>query len=105
FAFRESAFSDEAKSVMKRFAGVFNLTYKRFLDLQKAEAQAREAKIEASLEKVRASAMAMHDSNDITTTASIVFTELQKLNIQSKRCGVGLLSKKSRTADVYAAAA
>ena len=36
---------------MKRFANVFNLTYNRFLDLQKAEAQTREAKIEAALGK------------------------------------------------------
>ena len=32
---------------------VFEQTYTRFLDLQKAEAQAREAKIEAALERVR----------------------------------------------------
>ena len=55
FAFLDTAFTDEAKMVMKRFANVFNLTYKRFLDLQKAEAQAREAQIEAALERVRAS--------------------------------------------------
>jgi serine phosphatase RsbU (regulator of sigma subunit) len=41
FAFRSGAFSDEAKAVMKRFAGVFDLTYKRFLDIQNAENQAR----------------------------------------------------------------
>jgi hypothetical protein len=50
-SFRETAFVEEAKTVMKRFANVFNLTYKRFLDLQKAEAQAREVQIELSLEK------------------------------------------------------
>ena len=33
--------------VLERFAQVFDLTYTRFLDLQKAEAQAREAQIEA----------------------------------------------------------
>src|SRR5688572_19820062 len=37
FAFLDTAFTDEAQMVMKRFANVFNLTYKRFLDLQKAE--------------------------------------------------------------------
>jgi hypothetical protein len=44
--------SASEQDIMKRFAGLFNLTYTRFLDLQKAEAQAREAKIEAGLEKV-----------------------------------------------------
>ncbi len=36
-----------------RFAKVFEQTYTRFLDLKKAEAQAREAQIETALEKVR----------------------------------------------------
>jgi hypothetical protein len=45
--------------VVKRFANVFNLTYKRFLDLQKAEAQTHKANIETALERVRARALAM----------------------------------------------
>ena len=43
FAFTNEELSEATKNVMKRFAGVLNLTYKRFLDLQKAEAQARRA--------------------------------------------------------------
>ena len=43
----------EAHDIFKRFAKVFEQTYTRFLDLQKAEAQAREAQIEAALERVR----------------------------------------------------
>ena len=35
-----------------RFGKVFQQAYTRFLDLQKAEAQAREAQIENALEKV-----------------------------------------------------
>ena len=36
----------KAHDIFKRFAKVFEQTYTRFLDLQKAEAQAREAQIE-----------------------------------------------------------
>jgi hypothetical protein len=96
--------SEEDKQVMKRFASVFSLTFRRYQDLKKAEAQAREATIEAALEKVRSSAMAMHSSNDISSTTTVVFEELRKLNIRSKRCGVALLSKDSHTCHVYAAA-
>jgi len=103
FAFQDTAFSDEAKKVMKRFASVFDLTYKRFLDLQKAEANAREATIEAALERVRARAMAMHNSNDVSATASMVFTELRKLGIKPIRCGVGLLNNESLKAPLYSA--
>jgi hypothetical protein len=52
----------EAHDIFKRFGKVFEQTYTRFLDLQKAEAQAREAQIELSLERVRAKAMAMQQS-------------------------------------------
>jgi len=42
----------EAHDIFMRFAKVFEQTYTRFLDLQKAEAQAREAEIELALERV-----------------------------------------------------
>jgi signal transduction histidine kinase len=94
----------EMHDVFKRFAKVFDQTYTRFLDLQKAEAQAREAQIETSLERVRAKAMAMHNSNDLSVTASMVFTELRKLGINPIRSGVGLLTKESSRAQLYSAA-
>lgn len=49
----------ENVQLLERFAAVFDLTYTRFLDLKNAEAQAREAKIETALEKVRSRTMAM----------------------------------------------
>ena len=103
FAFRETEFSEEARLLMKRFAGVFNLTYKRFLDIKHAEAQTREAKIEASLEKVRGRAMAMHNSSDLTDAAGTLFTELNKLGINPIRSGFVLLTKNSRRAKLYPA--
>jgi signal transduction histidine kinase len=93
----------EAHTIFKRFGKVFEQTYTRFLDLQTAEAQAREATIQASLEKVRGKAMAMQNSNDLSVTASMVFTELRKLGINPIRCGVGLLTKESRKAQLYSA--
>ena len=93
----------ETLRLLERFAGVFDQTYTRFLDLQKAEAQAREAQIEAALEKVRGRAMAMHNSNDLSVTASLVFTELRKLGINPVRCGVGLLVNENHKAQLYSA--
>ena len=43
--------SEEDKQVMKKFASVFSLTFRRYQDLKKAEAQAREATIEACIGK------------------------------------------------------
>ena len=93
----------EAHNIFKRFGKVFDQSYTRFLDLQKAEAQAREAIIEAALEKVRGKAMAMHNSNDLSATASLMFTELNKLGIKPIRSGVGLISKNDHTAKIYSA--
>ncbi|MFI5154426.1 MAG: sensor histidine kinase, partial [Chitinophagales bacterium] len=95
--------SENENEILKRFARVFEQAYIRFLDLQKAETQAREATIEAALERVRGRAMAMHNSNDLSFTASIVFTELKKLGIDPKRSGVAMLSKDSKKAPLFAA--
>src|SRR4030095_4722082 len=45
FAFTAEPIGEEAFRIFSRFAGLFGQTYTRFRDLQKAEAQAREAQI------------------------------------------------------------
>ena len=80
--------SEEDKQVVKRFASVFSLTFRRYQDLKKAEAQAREAQIEASLERMRSKTMAMHSSDDVTSATATMFTELERLGIENMRCGI-----------------
>ncbi len=70
---------DDEKKILYRFAAEFEQTYTRFLDLQKAEAQAKEAQIEAALEKVRSRTMAMQSSNELQETAAVLFEEFKKL--------------------------
>jgi len=67
--------------ILPRFAKVFEQTYTRFLDLQKAEAQAREAQIEASLERVRARTMGMQQSEELAEVATILFQQIGELGI------------------------
>src|SRR6185312_8157078 len=95
--------SHEHSDIMLRFAKVFDMSYTRFNDLKTAEAQTREAKIEAALEKVRGKAMAMYNSKDLSSAASLVFTELRKLGIDPIRCGVGIVSKDSSKVQLYSA--
>src|SRR5690606_8597912 len=59
------SFSEADNSILRRLGAVLEQSYTRFLDLQKAEEQTREAQIEAALERVRARAMAMHTSNEL----------------------------------------
>ncbi|GLR19122.1 ATP-binding protein [Portibacter lacus] len=100
FAFTEEPLSDEATGVLKRFAGVFNQTYTRFLDLQKAEAQTRESQIEAALERVRSKAMSMRSSEDIGEATTVLFKEIEKLEIETMRCGI-LIIHDNKVMDVW----
>jgi len=79
FAFTDELILLESSQIFKRFANVFGQTYRRFLDLQKAETQAREAQIETALERVRSRTMAMYRSDELALTIKILFEEFRKL--------------------------
>ncbi|HEX3168400.1 MAG TPA: tetratricopeptide repeat protein [Chitinophagaceae bacterium] len=102
FAFLDTAFTDEAKMVMKRFANVFNLTYKRFLDLQNAEAQARAAKIEAALERVRARALAMQEPEELKEVAQVLRTEMGLLGVEElETCSIYINDGSAEKAECW----
>ena len=82
--------SAESVTLLERFAGVFESTYTRFLDLQKAEAQARESRIEASLERVRSRTLAMQKSEELAETAAVLFRQMIGLGIEPNRLYIGL---------------
>ncbi|MGB5273865.1 MAG: ATP-binding protein, partial [Flavobacteriaceae bacterium] len=103
FAFTENPVSDDAAKVLQRFASVFGQTYRRYLDLQKAEEQAREAQIEAALERIRSKAMAMHSSEDLADTVEILYNELDTLQVHALRFGHGKLNSATKTVEVHTA--
>ncbi len=85
--------TEAENSVLKRLVKVFEQTYTRFLDLQKAEAQAKEAQIEAALERVRSRSMAMHNSEELTEAGALLYQELSKLGIQNLVTGYTLFDE------------
>src|SRR6187401_3612975 len=87
----------EAHDIFKRFAKVFEQTYTRFLDLQKAEAQAREAEIELVLERVRARTMAMQKSNELTDVAGLLFEQVSALGIKTWTAGFNVWSEDNNS--------
>ncbi|HMG91002.1 MAG TPA: hypothetical protein VK589_13140, partial [Chryseolinea sp.] len=93
-----SSLSDENAEILQRFASVFDQTYTRFLDLQKAEAQAKEARIEAGLERVRSKAMSMQTSEELNALIGTVFTELTKLDLVLTRCVIMTYDHKTNDA-------
>lgn len=89
------------EEIFKRFAKVFDQTYTRFLDLQKAEAQARESKIETALEKVRSRTMGMQSSEELPEVANLLFTEVRSLGIPAWSCGYNILEEDKKTATAW----
>lgn len=77
--------SDTQKKVLKRFRNVFTFAYKRYSDLANAEAQAMEAKIEASLEKVRSVALGLNKSDDMLEVAQALYEQLLALGFTNIR--------------------
>ena len=92
----EEYLSEENLEILSRFGKVFDLTYTRFNDLQKAETQAMEAQIEAALERVRSRSMAMHKSDELLEAGEILFLEMQKLGIESLTAGFVLMDKEEK---------
>ncbi|MEO8446290.1 MAG: hypothetical protein ABI528_02280, partial [bacterium] len=96
---RHEPLSEEEINLMQRFAKVFGLIYRRFLDLQNAEAQAREAKIEAALEKVRSRSLAMHKAEELGEVITVVVEKLKELEF-SVADGVALITFNEGSKDL-----
>ena len=95
----------EAHDIFIRFANVFEQTYTRFLDLQKSEDQAREAQIEAALERVRSRTMAMQNSSELAETSIEMFKQMQALGMRPWACGFNIFEKDEKAITQWMAAA
>jgi signal transduction histidine kinase len=90
-------FSASDNEILKRFGKVFDQTYTRFLDLQKAEAQAREAQIEAALERVRSRTMAMQHSDELAEASFVLDSQIRSLGIQTRGCAFNIYRDNEST--------
>ncbi len=94
-------YTEEQNAVLKRFGNVFEQAYTRFLDLKKAEAQAREAKIEAALERVRSRTLAMQKSDELAETAAVLFKQLILLGIEPNRLYINIIKNETGEAEFW----
>jgi len=94
-------FSDDENKILIRFGKVFQQTYTRFLDLQKAEAQARASQIQLALERVRARTMAMQKSDELAATAVLLFHQLKSLGFDLRGCGFNIWEKEEQTCTAW----
>ncbi len=95
FIIGEERLSTEQEQMLPRFTKVFELAYRRFLDLNQAEAQAREAQIEAALERVRSRSMGMQKSEELKEVIQLVYEQFIRLNIYIEHTGF-LIDYKTR---------
>ncbi|MFU8860284.1 MAG: ATP-binding protein [Cyclonatronaceae bacterium] len=98
--FEGKILAEHEVDIIKRFANVFDQAYTRFLDLQKAEAQTREAQIEAALERVRSRTMAMQSSDELGAVAAELFAQMNQLVTNLWTCGF-VLCEKDRNEDEW----
>ncbi|EAZ82016.1 sensor histidine kinase [Algoriphagus machipongonensis] len=96
FSFTDAPLPEEQLQIFQKFSALFNQTYTRYLDLQRAEAQAREAQIEAALERVRARTMAMHKSEELGEVAAVLFDQFEALGATPERLNIGIVREEER---------
>src|SRR6266496_6665409 len=94
--------SEEEVTLFKRFRNVFDLAYRRYLDIEKAEAQAREAQIELALERVRARTMAMQRSEELSETVAVLFEQFNELGEAPERVAIEIVNEKENVFEIWA---
>ena len=94
---------DSAHEIFKRFHNVFKLAYRRFIDIENAQAQAREAKIEAALERVRSLALGMRKSEDVGNVTDLLFKELTGLSVDVNGCSIIVIDEESDKMELWRA--
>ncbi len=77
--------------IARRIAEAFGFAYKRLLELEEKEQRLREAEIEVALERVRATALGMQHSNEITTVAKAVYDSYVQLGYEIMHVGIMVL--------------
>ncbi|MEK7225513.1 MAG: hypothetical protein AAB221_07510, partial [Bacteroidota bacterium] len=86
------------------FAAVFDQTYTRFLDLQKAEAQTREAQIETALERVRSRSLAMHKSEELSELVAVLYEKMNELGVLSDGININVIKEGAKDFESWLAA-
>ena len=86
--------SELTVKTLKRFSSVIGLTYTRYIELQKAESNTKEAVKQASLDRVRAEIASMRKRNDLERITPLIWEELTVLGIPFIRCGVFIMDEE-----------
>jgi len=92
---------EEDLTTLVRFAGVFDLAYRRFEDLKSAEKQLQEAVRQSSLDRIRGQIASMRNANDLQQITPLIWNELKNLEVPFFRCGVFIIDDKEKQLQAY----
>jgi signal transduction histidine kinase len=93
--------TDEECRIITRFALVFGLIYTRFLDLQKAEAQAKEVIKQGAMDRVRGQIASMRSTADLQSITPLIWNELNNLGVLFIRCGIFIIDESAKKTQGY----
>jgi len=93
--------SDAYVSMAQGFAEPLSLAYTRYLDLQAAEERNRRLALERAVERVRAEAMAMRQSDDLLKVVVVVHQEMEQLGIEAKGCNIAFIDEENNQLNNY----
>jgi signal transduction histidine kinase len=100
----QQGLTEEECKIMCRFASVFGLIYTRFLDLQKAEDQAKDALRQTALDRVRGQIASMRSKGDLERITPLIWNELKTLGVPFIRCGVFIINESGQNIQMYLSA-
>jgi len=94
YAWSDRPYDEAEVRILKRFASIIDLTFRRYIELQESEANAREAVRRASLDRVRAEIASMRSTNDLERITPLMWSELTTLGVPFVRCGVFIMDEQ-----------
>ena len=96
YAWSETPYNESEIKILKRFATIIDLTFRRYIELQKSEANAREAVKQAALDRIRADIASMRTIGDLDRITPLIWNELTILGIPFIRCGVFIMDDSQK---------
>jgi signal transduction histidine kinase len=101
YAWSAIPYNENEIRVLKRFASIIDLTFRRYIELQKSEANAREAVRQASLDRVRAEIASMRTTRDLERITPLIWNELSIIGVPFIRCGVFIMDESLKVIHTF----
>jgi len=96
-------FGPEELGLLEPFAEPMSLGYTRFLDLQRLEEQAEQARRERAVERVRAETLSMRKSDDLLKVVGVILQELIYLGIDIEASLINFVDEERQLVRSYRA--